>query len=82
MRCNVFRLEQKGLATAIEVSTDNGKPTQRDSLEIIGHEIEKLGIGPRHTRVHAAFCFHTRGKGGGGALELLVCDQSLDQDFT
>lgn len=81
MRRHVLGLKQERLATAIEVGADDGKASQRDPGEVIGHEVEELRVGAGNTRMHAALRLHARTERGGRTLELLVRDEALDQDL-
>lgn len=41
---DVLRLQKERLAAAVYVRADDGKASQADALEVVGHEVQELGV--------------------------------------
>ena len=73
-------LEQKGVTSRRDVGADDGQPMQGDILEVIGHETQEALVGADKTRMHLRLVLHPRTQGRRDVLELLVHDETFDED--
>ena len=78
---HVLGLEQEGLALTVEIGADDGESSKRDAREVVGHEIQELGIGAGNARMHARLGLHACPECGRSAFELLVSDEALDENL-
>ena len=78
---HVLGLQEELLASAVQVGADHSQRSQRDALQVVGHEAQELGVGTRRARLHQSFGVLAGREGRRGVAELLVLDQARDQDL-
>ena len=78
----MFGLQQHRLAPAVKVCADDRERSQRDALEEVGHEAQKLRVRARRARLHEGLRLHATAEGRAGVAELLVGDQAGDEHLT
>lgn len=79
---DMLGLEQEGVTSCGDVGADNREPVKRRALEVVRHETEELLLETCLPRMHLRLVFHAHAQGSGGILELLVDDETFDQDVT
>ena len=77
---DVLGLEQKGVTSRRDIGADDGQPMQGDILEVLGHETQEALVGADKTRMHLRLVLHPRTQGRRDVLELLVHDETFDED--
>ena len=81
VRRDVLGLEQQALTAAVDIGADDREAPQGDAVEVVGHEVQELGVGTSRARDHAALGLHARRERGAHVPELLVGDEAGDEDL-